>query len=322
MKKRVIISTIVFVVVSILIVCFSLYMTRGNVFHVTTIKKTYSLVSPYKEEDSFEVLLYVSDKKAYVVNEDKIGECVITDREENNVIEVDIISITDKFEAMKINNEKYFLYSFIFKVDLKTDSDLRLEINDAILLMKYPNNDNDIVEVEIGNFYYYKIPYYGDEKENLVVSKIKPLVNYVGYNKSLAGIDFEFYNQINKDIIIDKIEILNKDVVIGKNDICIIDEQFSSGDNIDHILGYNYDFYNNVSNNENYDIVIKPGELVEILFPLKYQEEIIVDQLGLIINYSINGEKYKVYYDDFVFFKQTSIKIDASKLEIKTYEHA
>ena len=59
-----------------------------------------------------------------------------------------------------------------------------------------------------------------------------------------------------------------------------------------------------------------------MLFPLKYSKEVIVDQLGLIIHYSINGESFKVYYDDFVFFKQTSIKINADNLEIKTYEHA
>ena len=28
------------------------------------------------------------------------------------------------------------------------------------------------------------------------------MVNYIGYNKSLAGIDFQFYNQINNDIVI------------------------------------------------------------------------------------------------------------------------
>ena len=322
MKKRLIISSIIFVIISIFIVCFSLYMTRGNVFHITTIKKTYSLVSNYKENENFEVLLYISDKKAYAVNIDKISECKITDKEGNESIAVKIVSITDKYEAMKINNNKYFLYSFIFNVDLKTDSDLSFEIKDALLVMKYPNFEQDVIEVSIGNFYYYKIPYYGDIGENLVISKIKPLVNYIGYNKSLAGIDFQFYNQINNDIVINKIEVLNGDVVIGKNDICIIDEDFSSGENIDNILGYNYDYYDNASDNGNYNIVIKSGEIKEVLFPLKYSKEVIVDQLGLIIHYSINGESFKVYYDDFVFFKQTSIKINADNLEIKTYEHA
>ena len=318
---KLLIGCLVFIVITFFIVLFCVFVTRDDVFYITTIPKGYSVVGKYDEESEFNVEVLVSDKKSYVVNGTMPVKSFISSSVSEEIITTKIKEVKDLKLDRKINGRKYFVYLFKIGIEMKTENDVSFQFENAVLNLEYTKNKDGLIKINIGNFYFYKVPYYGGENNYLNITRIKPIVNYVGSNKSLAGLMLEVDSNYEKEIIIKDVIILNNDLCISKNDIIKNNLEFDSGISIEEILGYDYNFF---SKTENYDldIIINRGESIQLILPFKYLNKKIVDTIGFIIKYEANNIEYNIYYDDFKYFEVNSLNLDISEIKITSYENS
>jgi len=315
MKKRIffisLISFIVILAVFILLVVF----TKDNKFYVTTIKKSHCYINKVSETQDFEIDVYITDKGSYMLDQNYIGNCYLSDDEQN--LEIKIKDIREQNEILKINDVKYYLYVFNFEIPFMTESECEFNLKEAEVEINYPS---DKLKLSIGNFYYLKVEDYGEYNNYLSVSKIKPIVNNVNNNKTLVGLDIAFLNNSNESLIIKNIKVLSSNITISNDEITVLDQEISSGDDISDILGYKYDYK---IKDENYNfktIDLIQNEKKEYLIPIKYINDYVVDKAGVLIEYEYLGNSYKLYYDEILFFQTTNFKISINELEINGYE--
>lgn len=319
-KKRLIICTLAFVVVTISLVILMLYITRSDILYIASYKQNYSLVSNGDEEKEFTVPIYVSDKKSFIVNMEKLSNSYVSSFDDSEKIEVKVNKIIDMKNNKEINNEKYFLYHFIIKINLDIDDEFKIMLSEAYLNIEYPSYEASIVRINIGSFSYIKVPYYGALNNEISLTKIKPIVNYVGNKKTLVGLNIDFKNNGNQNIVLKQINIYDSNIYVSTDNIISKKEEFLSGDNLSKILGYTYLYVDGNYNNSDINILISGNEEVSYIIPFKYLKECIINKVGFEIVYEINNEVYKLYYTDFKYFDDNTKTINDSEFIISSYE--
>ena len=68
------------------------------------------------------------------------------------------------------------MYKYKFSIPLQTETDIEFSFLNAVLEMSFPE---EVVELEIGSFYYLKVEKLGECDESLLLPKIRPIVNSI-----------------------------------------------------------------------------------------------------------------------------------------------
>lgn len=311
MKKRILILGLVFVVLFI-VICFVIINIKQNskAFKVLSIQKTYNYVNTYDEIGELDIDLYINNKNAFILERKSAGNCYL--KSENESLEIKLLNIIDKDESIKFNGESYYLYKFKFNIPLKTDSDIEFSFLNANLEMNYPE---EVIELNIGSFYYLKVKSIGDSQNKLLLPKIRPIVNSINNNKTLVGLNIAFENLKDDEITITNVKLLTANSVLSSEEYLEIEEDYSSSESINTILGYNYDLeYLEESN-----ITFKVDDSKEFIFPVKYKNNYIIDKAGILIEYKVNGNLYRYYINEFLFFSATKFNINESNYKVNSY---
>ena len=319
-------KTIIIVGIAIILVVITIILgtiiSKENDVSITTFKKSYNYLTTVDEEnEEMEVLLYITNKNASLTDINKINNCKLYDDESE--INLLIKKITYLDYSQNIKGDIFHLFSFVFELpkistnisDNNTDC-VEVKMKTARLQLNLNNYD---IDMGIGSFYYASVPSIGNE--NLSISKLKPIVNMVNTNKTLVGLNIGFTNNTNKELIINKITFLENGIYASTNNIKKNELEFQSSEDISKILGYKYNCLDTDENKiEDTYLVLDANETVEYIVPIKYETEYPVSSCGIMINFSIDGVSQKLYFDDFLFFKDNTISYPSNNIEILKYD--
>lgn len=314
MKRKIIIifSISLFVFITIFLV-FSI--NKKETLKLTTFKKSYSIVSEMNEKDKLEILLYISTKDTSLVNKKEIFSSCITDNEDT-LIPVRLNDIVDLNYSQMIKGDYYHLFNFVFDILLKPENELSVNIQNAYLQLEY---GSVTTSTPIGSMFIQKVKRFGDENNNLSISRLKAVVNENKKNKTISGIAIELSNRCSEVIAIKDIKLLNESIGISNNEITSTDFNFNSDDSIEKVIKKPYSI-NEIKDDpfEEFDIYAKSS--ISLIIPLYYIYEYPINSIGIKVTYVINGEEKNLYFDDFVFFKDNYITYLNESVNIQTYD--
>lgn len=314
--KRKIALVITLGVLVIITIIFLNVIKKNETFDVTLFKKSYSIITSDSNDSYLEVLFYVSDKSVSFVRNDKILRSSISDKNKDNLIELKAVDVVDRKYTQVIKNKKFHLYSFIFTPITEVNDDFVFELDKAYLNI---NNSDMEYMFYIGSFYMTKVPFYGSQ-DDISLSNLKPLVGFLDRNKTLVGVGIELNNYTNKKITIKSFEFLRSGIKASNKDIVISPNNYYPSQDIDDILGYQYNVFESEFIDSAFEEEIESKTKKEFLIPLKYHNKYSVNSLGIVITYEINNNIHKMYVDEFTFFKDNSIVTKYDEVILYSYD--
>ncbi len=312
MKKRIIIISLLITIVITILTCILLVMNREKDFEIVVIKKTYNYVDTFDETGEFTVDIYVSSDNAFITEIKSVGNCYLSCEDEK--LEVKLVSIIDKDKTLKLDGKSYYLYQYKFNIVFMTESEIEFNFLNAYLEMDFPEQ---LININIGSFYYLKVESLKDEGNKLLFSKIRPIVNVINNNKTLVGINIKVENLTNEKIEICNIKLLSSSASLSGLEVVYTDEEYDSNTSINNILGYGYDY----KYQEDKKVSFNVEESKDVVIPIKYKNNYVLDKAGLYIEYKVNGKMYKYYINEFLFFSSTTLNINNTNLEMYHYEN-
>ena len=315
-KNYIIIGLIVLLIVFAYLYINVFTYTNQETFNVTTFKRSYSILSEISEKDYIEIQLYITDKNVSLVDKNKINDCYLYD--DNNQLKlelIDLISINNSQIVNKINDDLYYLYSYIFLIEYNVLTETDIYLDNAKLKINILDNE---YEITIGSLSYTKINSF-KTNNNIMINKIIPIINFIDKNDLLLGLDITLTNTSNNDILIDKIELLDKNIKIGTNEIIYLKEEYQSDTNINEIIGYSYNYKYEKIYDEELNLKINKNSTVHLLLPVKYLNEYKINSFGIEFDYIENNEEKIMYFDDYLFFKSSYVTYKKDNVIIQTY---
>lgn len=312
MKNKIVIGSCILMLITLLALMIIRVSGKVDSIKITTIKKAYSFVSKFQEYEYINVPIFVNHKTNYYTDIKKIEETSLIDKNEENLVKLDLQKIESLNEIIKIDGEKFYLYHFKFKIIEENN----FEFKDAYLKIDYINES---VKINIGSFSYYKVPYYGESDEIISITNLKAIVNEVDQTKSIVGIVLGIKNKSKKSInIVDAIP-LDTNFSSSISEIVELEEIPNSSEKIDELLGYKYD-YINFSETIKPNISIDDEEVKYILIPLKKVGKYLSNDFGLEIDFLYENNIKKMFIDNFIYFSGIN-NIKYNDLEILIYEN-
>lgn len=297
----------------IVVIIIAIIFKPQNTIELTTFPQAYNIVSLLDEKDHLSINLYINQRDSYLINCDNISYAYINDKQ-NNQLKLKINRIEATGEYLQTNRKKYYGYQFRFEVPINVTSELTLTLKEANLILEYIQGIK--VEIGIGSFSYYKVPNYGGEE--ITINKLKGVVNEIEGSKTLVGLGLGIKNHMNQPVIIKRIIPLDVNIFVSSQDYQEIDS-FETTNDISNLLGYRYDV-NYQKNSDNLNLEIKDEGFY--LFPLKYIKNIMINKLGFIIEYEVDTEIKRLYYDDFTFFSTNQqLESNINQLVFYRYEN-
>lgn len=319
MKKVIII--VVAICLALLSLLSLLFIKTDDELLITTFKQSYSLVSKIDEDDKLEVLIYINNKKASILNKNNISKTYLLD-EYGNQINLKIDKITYLDYEQKILDNNYYLHSYVFDIDFNSNNEYSVYMKNAYLYVIV--NDNTY-KLEIGSFSYTKVLIYGDENNIISIGQLTPVINKIDINDTVLGLGLKIRNLSNKDIIIRNIELLDYSLKSSMNEIKDININNISSMNITELIGYsyNYKYDENIINNNVY-IYIESNNEYMFLLPIKYTNDYPINSFGFRIEYFLNDQNntiYEYYFDDYVYFRSNYVTYKSKDIVINKYEN-
>ena len=317
MKKYLIFIPIVIALLIAVIVSIALHV---DTFEVMTIPRSYSYVSTYSDSDTMDVLVYVSSKNSYLTRKESVENCYIKAKDNHDEMKIELLDISDCDMKTKVYNHNFYLYKFSFDITFSVTSEYELSINDAILTMDYGGRK---VNLTLGSFYYYKLPYYGDNTNDLIITSLKPVLGYIGENRTTYGIKIGLRNNGRDKINISNIKLLDPNIYASLDEVIKINESSNSYETMTSILGYNYSHKGDINQNGSLMISLDSKEEIEIIVPIKYLNDYPINTFGFIVSYkeASSDEEIRYYYDDFTYFNSFKEIIDERMVVITKYEN-
>lgn len=312
MKNKVITGSCVLMIIMLLFLVIIRVSRKIDTVKITTIKNAYSFVSKEKEDEYISIPIFINSKNNYYINKEKIESSSLVDDNEENLVKLDLQETVLLKEYLKIDDEKFYLYNFKFKI-VEENS---LQLRKVYLKIDYIS---EIVKIDIGSFSYYKVPFYGENDEIISLTNLKAIVNDYENSKSVVGVIVGIKNNSKKNIELTNVLPLEINYCPSMSEIVEVDKIPESNEKIDNILGYKYDYINLNENISNY-INIESGAVKYFLVPIKKIGNYVSSDFGIEINFIYEGEMRKMYIDDFLYFSN-STNIKYKDLEVLTYEN-
>lgn len=294
----IVLSVITFIIV---IVCLLIPKTKNS--KIITLFKNYNLCSLVSDEDVINIDVYVNDKKTYITDKKQIISSYITDMNNDSVIELDLVGIYKTNEYINYQKDKFYLYTFQYKINFKTDTYIEWYIENALLEINYI--DNIEYNLKIGNFSFIKLELANEQL--ISISSIKPLTSNIKNNTYLTGVVIGVRNLYNDELNIKEINILNCGMGIGNNILEI--PALPQGNNFDIIAGYDYSLINKGSNEVNITV---NDEIKYLLIPFYYDKLLIVEECPIAIKILKNDTESVFYINDYIYYEpfEEVVKID------------
>ncbi|MDD2492660.1 MAG: hypothetical protein RBR48_05515 [Bacilli bacterium] len=293
-----------FLTISVVLVAIMMIVLKpSSTVKLTTVKKAYSYVSCFQEEENMQISILINDLNHSITNKEKYSSISIADKVHHNEIVISLEEIEYCDETYIINNETFYQYIYSFCLPFKTEDKFLLEIEDAYLCMQYRNID---INLAIGSFSYYKVPYFGDGKAYLSISKLKPIVNDFNQEKILVAVVVGINNQTKQEIIIKKIVALDLNLQFDGADFTILEDEVFPNSNISTLLGKSYTIHSMKDIDSEVFLTIPPNTAINYLLPIKYHGTLKTNKMGFLIEYTIGAESNTLYYDEFLFFTTTA----------------
>lgn len=293
-----------FLTISVVLVAIMMIVLKpSSTVKLTTVKKAYSYVSCFQEEENMQISILINDLNHSITNKEKYSSISIADKAHHNEIVISLEEIEYSDETCMINNETFYQYIYSFCLPFKTEDKFLLEIEEAYLCMQYRNID---INLAIGSFSYYKVPYFGDGKAYLSISKLKPIVNDFNQEKILVAVVVGINNQTKQEIIIKKIVALDLNLQFDGADFTILEDEVFPNSNISTLLGKSYTIHSMKDIDSEVFLTIPPNTAINYLLPIKYHGTLKTNKMGFLIEYTIGAESNTLYYDEFLFFTTTA----------------
>lgn len=282
---------------------------------ICSIPKAYNCVSQTEEDDYISVDIFVNTKKSFIGEQKNIVDAFISD-EEGEHLDLTVEKIAAAEDNINIKHKSFSIYTFTFKINFYPVGDCQFHIAPAALSINYRYGTS--VRVYIGSFSYYKhdAPY----NEALSVNKLKGVVNEIAGGKSLAAIEIGLCNDSPDDMEIIAITPLNFNITISAPDIISGVKEYRPDAPLWELLGRPYDFTSEGADDFYY--LLKTGEKVTFLLPLKYRVLLFLNKTGLKISFIVGGSSGELICDDFLFFDTKEIaRKTLEDLVMYTYEN-
>lgn len=277
----------------VVVIIIAIAFKPQKMIELTTFPQAYNIVSLVDEQDQLAIDLYINHKDSYLINHDNISHAYLLDKQ-NNQLKLKIVRIDATGEYLNTNHKKYYGYQFHFEIPINATSELTFTMEEANLILEYIQGTN--IDIRIGSFCYYKVLKFGGDE--ITINKLKGVVNEIDGKKTLVGLGIGIKNHLSEHTIIKKIIPLDVNVFVSYQDYQEI-KNFEPTSNISELLGYHYD----VNFQEKSDCLnLEIDDEGFYLFPLKYTNTITINKLGFIVEYEVDKEIKRLYYDDFTFF--------------------
>lgn len=281
-----------------------------------TFPHAYNFVATHFEKEEIEVEIYLNRNDALLTKKQAISDVWISDSEKENILPLKLLAIDKNDNKMTVSDETYYGYDFLFVAELVTETDFKFLLPEAYLGLELRNGE--IVFLKIGSFSLYKVSAFGSN--DLSISRLQGIVNKIDDVKTLVGLCLTLKNKTSAKITVTDIKPLSEILHPALNDIVYPEERvIQSGEAIQELIG-SYDPY--TIETGKVTINIKPESELRILFPLKYKNLLPVKRLGFFVEYELNGETRKLYFNEFTFFTDYEFPLGLiNSLEIQTHDN-
>jgi hypothetical protein len=310
---------IIFFVISLAIIgLIALFSQEQQSFRLTTLPKSYSLISRVDEKEKISILLYFDVSNLPFDPYDKQIHFSLRDKNNENSLPLKLESTIFTDESLEIQGDLFYLYEFLFEIDFTTNSAYDIEFVEAYLVINR-NPDQAEVKLLIGNLSFTKVDSFLNS--HFSITKLKATVNVLQHTKSVVAFEIGIRNSLNENVEILEVYPLLPQVQVSVNDVFeITNLNYSSSTNIEELLGYEYHVLG-ISNNDLLNIVLLGNEEQCYYFPLKISSQFKVTQFAIKMKYQVGDELFEGYIDDFVFFSDYFIsQSEINQMVIHTYE--
>ena len=258
---------------------------------IISFTKEYSrIITP---EEIVSIPIYISDSNTFIIDNDLIESASLENSYNKLAIESIDIRSTNYVEEYESTNYSLYFFDISFTPTLVTD--YFMDFSSAYLNLIYLNQDN--ISIEIGNLYlqFSEIT----NNNHIDLFRMYALTSINNDIEFISGIILGIENFTGDEIVINNIEFGTNKLLSGLNEVKLLNEPPNYDEDINILLGYQYDFYQT----ETIDLsfILNPDKL--LLVPIKYiVNPLDINRFPLIISYKYLDVNYIYTIDDFQFF--------------------
>ncbi|MGI6710059.1 MAG: hypothetical protein ACOX4W_01235 [Bacilli bacterium] len=266
--------------------------------------QSYFIVEEKYQGQDFELEIFANLDKSFFSDIVQIDEVYLKDKDESNVVKLDLKSITKADSKIKIGAKKYHIFIFSFFINTNINSPEPLEIKEALISLEYFNDET--LELEIGNFTYTRVSHIGTSDNDVSVNHILGLKNTINQIDTLAGVEIRIENRSSTVIKLNSVESFDKNISFSLRNIVSPSSIDSPRKNVEEILNKKYDFFIK-ENPLILDYYISPNEIFSFFVPIKYEKLYKTNKLPFKICFEKQGVNKEIIFDNFLFFRDFSL---------------
>ena len=266
---------------------------------------SYNLTSTINDDDYLNINIYVNSKTSYFIDKSQLSDCYL--KNEENIIDLELISIHNANEVVKYKEEDYYNFIFKFKLKFDTTTNLTWHMKKTTLHMRYNNSKE--YNLDIGDLTINKII---NNKELISLTNIKPLTSIIKNNTYLTGVVIGIRNVTKNNLKINKISLLDANVSVG-NQVYILNE-LPESNSFDSVA--DFDYLSVSKGIEEVNINLK-NETIFIFIPIYYNKLTLKTKFPIEFTLNttdFNQEKYILF--NYTFFEPSNYIVDENELII------
>lgn len=304
MKKKYCNILIITIIVLLLTMFVVLVCTRTNNLSILVLEKHYSLL--YDTMPKIDISLYSNQPESKYLKSSKIENVKIYNDTDLYSVKIDEIVSTNN--SITYQNNIYYENKLTLTLDVVSEQ--AISISNAKLLIEY--DSDEFFDVEIGNIAFSK----ENINNSLNIHKVQGIVNDFGLYQSLSAIHLKVSSEY--DLIINNISLISPTVNVNYDYLLLGDELY-----YDHttpakeIFGSSFNSFI-CENNSFSKIHLTKNIQKDVIIPLHYSEKELLDSVGLLIEYTINGIEYIYTVNPYKLFNTNDIEYFLHEYKIST----
>ena len=304
MKKKyynILIITIIVLLVGIFVV---LVCTRTNNLSILVLEKHYSLL--YDTVPKIDISLYSNYSESKYLKSNKIENVKIYNDTDLYTVKLDKIISTDN--SITYHNNIYYENKLTLTLDVISEQ--AISIKNAKLLIEY--DSDEFFDVGIGNIAFFK----ENVNDSLNIHKVQGIVNDFGLYQSLSAIHLKISSEY--DFIINNISLISPTVNVNCNYLLYGDDLYYDHTTpVKEIFGNSFNSF--ICDNNSFSTIhFNKNIQKDVIIPLHYSEKELLDSVGLLIEYTINGVEYIYTINPYKLFNTNDIEYFLHEYKIST----